>query len=46
MPDAPPLHLVAIGETLPPGERLAMLSNSFGFGGSNAVLALGRGWST
>jgi 3-oxoacyl-[acyl-carrier-protein] synthase I len=46
MPDAPPLRLVAIGERLPPSERLAMVSNSFGFGGSNAVLVLGRGWST
>ena len=43
MPDLPPLNLVAIGDRLPPGAPAAMLSNSFGFAGSNAVLVLGRG---
>ena len=45
MPDLPPLNLVAIGNRLPPGERVAMLSNSFAFAGSNATLVLGRGWA-
>lgn len=45
MPDAPALRFVAPGDRLPSGERIAMLSNSFGFGGSNAVLVLGRGWT-
>jgi 3-oxoacyl-[acyl-carrier-protein] synthase I len=44
MRDAPALHLVAPGERLAPVGRMAMLSNSFGFGGSNAALVLGRGW--
>jgi 3-oxoacyl-[acyl-carrier-protein] synthase-1 len=43
MPDLPPLNLVAIGDRLPPGNRMAMLSNSFAFAGSNATLVLGRG---
>ncbi len=43
MPDLPPLHLVAIGDRLPPGTPAAMLSSSFAFAGSNAVLVLGRG---
>jgi 3-oxoacyl-[acyl-carrier-protein] synthase-1 len=42
MPDMPPLNLVAIGDRLPADEPPAMLSNSFGFGGSNATLILGR----
>jgi 3-oxoacyl-[acyl-carrier-protein] synthase-1 len=44
MPDAPPLRFVTIGDCLPQGERLAMISNSFAFAGSNAALVFGRGW--
>jgi 3-oxoacyl-[acyl-carrier-protein] synthase I len=46
MPDPaiPPLRLAGIGTKLPEGERIAMLSNSFAFGGSNVSLVLGRGW--
>jgi 3-oxoacyl-[acyl-carrier-protein] synthase-1 len=43
-PEIPPLDLVQPGRTLPCGTRSAMLSNSFGFGGSNAAVVLGRGW--
>jgi 3-oxoacyl-[acyl-carrier-protein] synthase-1 len=46
MPDVPPLNLVAIGGCMPRGDRLAMVSNSFAFAGSNATLVLGRGWPT
>lgn len=42
----PPLHLVAAGEVLPMAEKLAALSSSFAFGGSNCALVLGRGWGT
>jgi 3-oxoacyl-[acyl-carrier-protein] synthase-1 len=38
----PALNLIAPATPLPQGKRLAMLSNSFGFGGSNASLILGR----
>jgi 3-oxoacyl-[acyl-carrier-protein] synthase-1 len=41
MPDLPRLNLVAIGNRLPRSAPAAMLSNSFGFGGSNAALVLG-----
>lgn len=41
-PALPPLNLVAPGTPLPTQARLAMLSNSFGFGGSNLSLVLGR----
>jgi 3-oxoacyl-[acyl-carrier-protein] synthase-1 len=41
-PDLPVLNFVAAGTPLPEGQQLAMLSNSFGFGGSNASLILGR----
>jgi 3-oxoacyl-[acyl-carrier-protein] synthase-1 len=41
-PDLPPLHVVRPGETLGRPLEYAM-SNSFAFGGSNAVLVLGRG---
>ena len=46
MPDPaiPLLRLAGIGTPLPTGERVAMLSNSFAFGGSNVSLVLGRGW--
>jgi len=43
-PAIPPLRFAAPGAPLPAGERLAMLSNSFAFGGSNVSLVLGRGW--
>jgi len=41
-PNLPVLNFVAMGTPLPEGKQLAMLSNSFGFGGSNASLILGR----
>jgi 3-oxoacyl-[acyl-carrier-protein] synthase-1 len=44
-PALPPLNLIGPGTRLPDRERLAMLSNSFGFGGSNVALVLGRGWT-
>jgi 3-oxoacyl-[acyl-carrier-protein] synthase-1 len=43
-PAIPALALVGIGAELPASERIAMLSNSFAFGGSNVSLVLGRGW--
>jgi len=45
MPDLPPLALTAIGDRMPAADRVAMLSNSFAFAGSNAALILGRGWA-
>ena len=39
-PDLPPLRLVRPGESLAPGR--AVLSNTFGFAGSNVSLLLGR----
>jgi 3-oxoacyl-[acyl-carrier-protein] synthase I len=44
MPDLPSLNLVGIGERLTRTTRIAMISNSFAFAGSNATLVLGRGW--
>ncbi|OIR10089.1 3-oxoacyl-[acyl-carrier-protein] synthase 2 [mine drainage metagenome] len=41
-PLLPPLRLVPPGTALPAGRPLVMLSNSFGFGGSNLSLILGR----
>ncbi len=41
-PALPALDFVAPETPLPQGKRLAMLSNSFGFGGSNASLIFGR----
>jgi 3-oxoacyl-[acyl-carrier-protein] synthase-1 len=41
-PALPRLNLVGAGTPLIAGNRLAMLSNSFGFGGSNVSLVLGR----
>jgi 3-oxoacyl-[acyl-carrier-protein] synthase-1 len=43
-PTIPALALVGSGTALPTGERIAMMSNSFAFGGSNVSLVLGRGW--
>jgi 3-oxoacyl-[acyl-carrier-protein] synthase-1 len=40
----PRINLIGPGVAVP-HTRLAMLSNSFGFGGSNAALILGRGWA-
>jgi len=40
-PALPALNLVGGGTTFPPSPRTAMLSNSFGFGGSNMALILG-----
>jgi 3-oxoacyl-[acyl-carrier-protein] synthase-1 len=40
----PSLDLAEPGRTLPRKRRSAMMSNSFGFGGSNASVILGRGW--
>ena len=41
-PELPALNLVSEGMALPANRPLAMLSNSFGFGGSNASLILGH----
>jgi 3-oxoacyl-[acyl-carrier-protein] synthase-1 len=43
-PEISALGIVGVGAELPEGERVAMLSNSFAFGGSNVSLVLGRGW--
>lgn len=40
-----PLHLAGAGESFPAQKRLAMLSNSFAFGGSNVALVLGQAMS-
>jgi 3-oxoacyl-[acyl-carrier-protein] synthase-1 len=46
-PLIPPLTLANVGTRLPNGMgRVAMLSNSFAFGGSNIALVLGRGAAT
>ncbi|RDJ25224.1 beta-ketoacyl-ACP synthase [Bosea caraganae] len=37
-----PLHLTGAGECFPGQGRVAMLSNSFAFGGSNVAIILGR----
>lgn len=42
-PAIPPLNLIPAGTSLPAGDCLAMMSNSFAFGGSNMALVLGRG---
>jgi 3-oxoacyl-[acyl-carrier-protein] synthase I len=41
-PSLPALNLVTPGTSFMARPRPAMLSNSFGFGGSNAALILGR----
>nr|WP_298689276.1 beta-ketoacyl-[acyl-carrier-protein] synthase family protein [uncultured Dongia sp.] len=42
-PAIPVLNLIPPGTKLPAGDRLAMISNSFAFGGNNMALILGRG---
>lgn len=42
-PAIPALNLVHAGTPVPAGNRLAMMSNSFAFGGSNMALILGQG---
>jgi len=42
-PSIPVLNLIPPGTMLPANDRLAMISNSFAFGGSNMALILGRG---
>lgn len=42
-PALPALNLVGRGTTFSPSPQTAMLSNSFGFGGSNMALILGSG---
>jgi 3-oxoacyl-[acyl-carrier-protein] synthase-1 len=44
--DIPELNLVTAQQSLAPCDRLAMMSNSFAFGGSNASVILGKGWTT
>ncbi len=39
-----PIRLATTDDRLPDAPRVAALSNSFGFGGSNCSLVLGRGW--
>ncbi|WP_316978953.1 beta-ketoacyl-[acyl-carrier-protein] synthase family protein [Shumkonia mesophila] len=39
-----PIRLATTDDRLPDAPRVAALSNSFGFGGSNCGLVLGRGW--
>ena len=41
-PALPSLNLIPLGTPIPTQPRTVMLSNSFGFGGSNAALILGR----
>jgi 3-oxoacyl-[acyl-carrier-protein] synthase-1 len=42
-PDNPPLNLVVLGTKLvPSGSRVAAMSTSFAFGGSNVAIALER----
>lgn len=41
-PKLPRLNLISAGTRLPARGRLAMLSNTFGFGGSNVALVLGQ----
>ncbi|WP_417823048.1 beta-ketoacyl-[acyl-carrier-protein] synthase family protein [Thalassospira lucentensis] len=44
-PDVTPMNLVAqTGQRVAPNDRLAMMSNSFAFGGSNVSVILGRGF--
>jgi 3-oxoacyl-[acyl-carrier-protein] synthase-1 len=43
-PSIPRLELVPAGFSMGATDRVAALSNSFAFGGSNAAVVLGRGW--
>jgi 3-oxoacyl-[acyl-carrier-protein] synthase I len=43
-PALAPIAFASSDDRLPATSRLAMLSNSFAFGGSNCSLILGRGW--
>ena len=43
-PEIPALNLATAATRLPDRAHSAMMSNSFGFGGSNVALILGRGW--
>lgn len=43
-PELPSLDLVAPGTGYADKERVAMLGNSFAFGGNNVALLFGRGW--
>ncbi|HZB90199.1 MAG TPA: beta-ketoacyl-[acyl-carrier-protein] synthase family protein [Stellaceae bacterium] len=43
-PEIPALNFATPSARLPIRGRSAMLSNSFGFGGSNVAVVLGRGW--
>lgn len=43
-PALPPLRLVPKGARVTAGVRVAVMSTSFGFGGSNCALVLGTGW--
>jgi 3-oxoacyl-[acyl-carrier-protein] synthase-1 len=42
-PAIPALNLIPSGTPIAAGDRIAMMSNSFAFGGSNMALVLGRG---
>ena len=41
-PAIPRLNLIDVGTRMPNSDQVAMLSNTFGFGGSNAALVIGR----
>jgi len=43
-PAIPRLNLAPMEACIASGDRVAALSNSFAFGGSNAAVVLGRGW--
>jgi 3-oxoacyl-[acyl-carrier-protein] synthase-1 len=42
-PELPGLRLVVRGDHAPPADEMAVLSNSFGFGGNNCAVVLGVG---
>lgn len=43
-PELPQLDLVAPGTAFADDDRVAMMGNSYAFGGNNVALVLGRGW--
>ncbi len=43
--ELPPINLITSHQSLAPCNRLAMMSNSFAFGGSNVSVILGKGWT-